>query len=317
MKQPTHIYRTFILALSAVMAFASCEEVIDVDYDDSQRLVAVNGLPMTDSTVMVNITWSRFFLDNREFEAVDNATVTLDVNGTLYAAAQASGANHWFGYNAAGGDTLTVHVMVPGHDEIVGGTRQPYLPDITTPLAQIDTLQPFTMGEVSFTLTDPVGANYYYVYISERDSGSRWNQWEKKWDTIDTVRNAYFYCLNREATAPEVNSAAGMMDYYSKLLFKDSLIDGTALDMLLAIPMLKDTAEHPIQRDYKLIVESFSREAYRYTIEVMEAQSGASYFAEPRRIYSNLSGNTPGIFAGIAHREFPLTFTYKQPEQEE
>ena len=74
------------------------------------------------------------------------------------------------------------------------------------------------------------------------------------------------------------------------------------------------TAEHPLQREYTLIVEALSPEAYAYTKEVMAARGMASYFAEPARVYSNLSSGI-GIFAAIARRQYPLTFTYKEAEE--
>lgn len=298
-------------ALSSV-AIQSCEKVVEFDVEDLQQSVVVNALPCTDSLFFVNITYSRFFLDNKDFTPVDNATVTLDINGTSTSFTSRDGANYYFGYNATAGDTLTLSVDVPGHPTITGGTRVPALPNMTSPLAELDTLLPFNTAEISFTLTDPIGENYYYIYVMERDSGSRWNDWDKVWDTIDTVRHAYFNCINKEITNPEVNSAEGLMDYFTKLLFTDKNIEGASTEVLLSIMMLKDTAEHPMLHEYTLVVESLSPEAFRYTKDVLNSQGAASYFAEPARIYSNLSSQI-GIFAGIARRQYPLTFTYKEP----
>ncbi|MCR5193661.1 MAG: DUF4249 domain-containing protein [Bacteroidales bacterium] len=290
----------------------SCEKVVEFDVEDIERDVVVNALPCTDSIFFANITYSRFFLDNQPFTPVDNATVTLDINGTSTSFTSRDGANYFFGYSATAGDTLTLHVDVPGHPTITGGTRVPALPDMTMPLAELDTLLPFNTAEISFTLTDPIGENYYYIYVLERDSGSRWNDWEKVWDTIDTVIHAYFNCINKEITDPEVNCAEGLMDYYTNLLFSDKKIEGVSDEILLSIMILKDTAEHPLLREYTLVVESLSPEAFRYTKDVLNSQGAASYFAEPAHIYSNLSSQI-GIFAGIARRQYSLTFTYKEP----
>ena len=303
--------------LLAVVLCCSCEKVLEIDIPDSERHVTVNGLPCADSTLFVNVTYSRFFLDNQPFIAIDNATVSIDINGIRRDATTHDGANYLFSQTATAGDTLTLRVCVPGRDTVVGGTRVPSLPDMPIPLAEIDTLQPISLGDVSFTLTDPIDErNYYQIYFLERDSGSRWNRWEERWDTIDTVIHPYFSCLDLEITAPEVNVAQGLMNYFNNLLFTDSLINGTDYDITVSIPMLKDTAEHPIQRTYTLVVQALSPEAFRYKKEVAEAQSVSQYFAEPALIYSNLRGGL-GIFAAIAKRVFPLTFTYKEPEPEE
>ena len=289
----------------------SCEKVVEFDIDDSDRYIVVNALPCTDSLVFANITYSRFFLDNQAFPPVSDATVILDVNGVPYPSTGRDGANYLFAYHAVAGDLLTIHVQVPGRDSIVASTRVPALPDMQPPLAEIDTLMPFNTGEITFTLNDPDGRNYYYIYISERDSGIKWNRWEEKWDTIDTVSTAYFNCVNLEITDPSVNSIEGMMNYFNSLLFTDSLIDQQQYEVKLSLMMLKDTAENPLLREYSLVVESLSPDAFRYTKEVLSSQGMGAYFAEPRHIYGNLSGGALGIFAGIARRQYPLTFKYK------
>lgn len=310
-KMPKKLLSLILLAI----LFSSCEKVVEFDIDDSDRYVVVNAMPSTDSLFFTNITYSRYFLDNQPFAAVTDATVTLDVNGTEYNSTARDGANYLFAYRAVAGDTLTLHVSVPGHGAIVGGTRLPALPDMQPPLAELDTLQPLNTAEITFTLTDPAGRNYYYVYLTERDSGIRWNRWEKRWDTVDTVIHPIFNCLNNEITNPSVNNMGGTMNYFSRLLFSDSLIDRQQYDVTISLMMLKDTAEHPLLKQYSLVVESLSPEAHRYTKEVLSSQGMSSNFAEPSRIYSNISGAL-GIMAGIARRHYPLTFTYKQPEEE-
>lgn len=310
----TSFLKILLLFFVASM-LTSCEKVLDIDVDEGNRYVVVNALPCTDSVLFVNITYSRFFLDNRPFVPIDNASVTIDINGTPTSPTQRDGANYMFSHIVAANDTLTLHVAIPGHDEIVAGTRCVALPAMTTPLAEIDTLQPISQGNISFTLTDPADQeNYYYIYVMEYDSGSQWNMWEEKWDTIDTVVNSYFTCFNHEVTGSDVNNSEGMMDYFTSLLFSDRNINGEVYDLLLSIPMFKDTAENPILRRYTLIVESLSKDAFRYITDANQAQGMTSYFAEPARLYCNLSSGL-GIFASIARRTYELEFTYMvQPE---
>lgn len=292
----------------------SCEKVLEFDIEDSERLVVVNALPCTDSTLFVNVTYSRFFLNNQPFVPVTDATVSVDINGTTLTSSQRNGANHLFNYQCTAGDSLTLRVSVPGRTDIIGGTRIIPLPDMQPPLAEIDTLQPITSGDITFTLNDPDDIeNYYYIYVIERDSGIQWNQWEKKWDTIDTIIHPYFNCLNIDITDPQVNAIEGLMYYYNGLLFSDKRINGQSYDCKLSLMMLKDTAEHPLLREYTLIVESLSPEAYIYTKDILASHSIGSYFAEPTRIFSNLNSGV-GIFASKARRKYPLTFTYKEQE---
>ena len=304
--------KTRYILLIICTFFCSCEKVLEFDIEDNERMIVVNALPCTDSTLFVNVTYSRFFLDNQPFDAVTNANISIDINGTIIQSSQRNGANYFFNYIVTAGDSLTMRVSVPGHTDIIGGTRVVALPDMLPPLAEIDTLQPISSGDITFTLNDPENiANYYYIYVLERDSGIKWNLWEKKWDTIDTIIHPYFNCLNTEITAPEVNAIEGLMNYFNGLLFTDQIINGLNYDTKLSIMMLKDTAEHPLMREYTLVVEALSPEAYLYMKDVLASQSIGSYFAEPTRIYSNLNCGY-GIFASKARRVYPLTFTYKE-----
>ena len=176
-------------------------------------------------------------------------------------------------------------------------------------------MQPLTLGNITFTLRDPADhSDFYHLFVVERDSGIRWNNWLEQWDTIDTVTYSYFQCFNPEITSPGVNATEGMLYYFNQLLITDSLLDGQSTELTLSLIMLRDTAEHPISRQYTLVVESLSLEAYRYRCELSQAQGGGQYFAEPMHIYSNVSSGV-GIFAAIARRSYPLTFTYKEAEE--
>lgn len=305
-----------IISLFAAILFASCEKVVEFDVGEMKPLIVINSLPNTDSMFFVNITYSRFFLDNRAFDSVTNATVTVDINGTPLSSYGHSGANYLFNYRATEGDSLTLHVSVPGHDEIIGGTRIISLPDMQPPLAEIDTLLPILQGNITFTISDPQDReNYYYIYIAEHDSGSRWNNWDNRWDTIDTVIHPYFFCLNADITDAEVNTTMGALNYFNELLFVDKRINGTNCEITLSVLMLKDTAENPIMRDYTLVVESLSREAYLYLKDVKANRDMQNYFAEPARLFSNLSSGL-GIFASIGRQKYHLTFTYKAIPEE-
>ncbi len=305
-----------VLKIIVLLLLASCEEVVEIDIGEGERMVVANALPCVDSSLSVNLTYSRFFLDNQPFVAVDGATLYVDINGTRYDESSREGANHFFNYVVNSGDTMTLHVETPSRESIFGGTRVPALPAMTVPIAEMDTTQPITTGDIIFTLSDPADQeNNYYLYVVERDSGVKWNRWEEKWDTIDTLYHAYFNCLNLEITDPTVNSSEGLMNYFNSLLFSDKLINGKDYEVKVSLMMPKDTAEHPLQRDYTLIVESLSKEAALYIRDVNAAQSLGQYFAEPTRIYSNLHGGT-GIFAGIAKRTYPLLFVYKVIEED-
>ena len=311
-----HIFHKLRLPLVVLLAFVSltaCEKVVDIDDAIAEALVA-NGLPSVDSTLFVNVTYTRFFLDNTQFATPADAQVTVDVNGSPLPSDSRVGANFFFPYLVRGGDTLTLHVQLPGHEELIGGTRIPHMPAMDNFRAETDTTQPFTMGDILFTLNDEPGVhNYYYLYVIERDSGMRYDTKLEQWDTIDTVFHTWFSCLDEAFTSPAVTASEGLMGYYNSLLFSDSLFDGTQHEAKVSVFLYQDDSDSLIARSFEFVFQSLSQETFRYRQSVAQAQGMASYFAEQAQIYSNLHGGY-GIFGGIATRRFKLQFE-EYPEE--
>lgn len=306
-------FNKLLSALLLMAMFTGCEKVVDIDAAIGEALVA-NGLPIVDSTLFVNVTYSRFFLDNTQFSPASDAQVTVDVNGTPMAPSGRDEANFFFPYVVRGGDTLTLHVQLPGFEELVGGTRVPNMPAMDNFRAETDTTQPFTMGDILFTLNDEPGArNYYYLYVMERDSGMRFDTELEKWDTIDTVYRTWFNCIDEAFTSPSVTASEGLMGYFGSLLFSDSLFDGTQHDAKVSVLLYQDDSDSLIARSFEFVFQSLSHETFRYRQSVAQAQGIASYFAEQAQIYTNLNGGY-GIFGGIAMRRFKIQFDYPPEE---
>ena len=70
--------KNLIFLILLALLTAGCEEVMEFDIDEGSRAVVVNALPCADSTLFVNITYSRFFLDNTPFQPVVGADVSMD-----------------------------------------------------------------------------------------------------------------------------------------------------------------------------------------------------------------------------------------------
>ncbi len=300
------------LTVSSVLLlslFCSCEKVLDIGTLSEERFITVNALPCADSQMFVNITYSRFFLDNSDFETVDDVYVVLYSNGVEMISTQQDCANHFFDYTVKEGDSISLLITIAGRNDITGSSHVPFFPDMSVPLTEVDTTQPFTMGDINFTLNDRAGeSNYYRIYVDERDSGSRWNRYEERWDTIDTTVHPFFVCLNSEITSSAVNVTEGFMNYYNSLLFSDSLIEGLNYDIKVSLTFLRDTSEHPLLRQYRIVVESLSPEAFKYFRDITSMGGIESFFAEPSAIFNNLSGGAIGIVAGIARREVYVSF---------
>src|SRR5690349_13965130 len=80
-------------ALAAIVLFTSCEKVINVDLDESEKKYVIEGevsnIAATANTVKISQT--KKFEEENTFEGVSDATVTIQVNdGNTYTLAETS-----------------------------------------------------------------------------------------------------------------------------------------------------------------------------------------------------------------------------------
>lgn len=122
MKYP-HILTFALLALF----FASCETIVDFDVEDIEPMLVLHARGSTDDNVSARLSYSRFFLDDRPFQVVKNALVTLQVNGGSPMSLGYSDGFYVSSYTPQAGDTLTL-VAKAGDKEVTAGTRVPRAP---------------------------------------------------------------------------------------------------------------------------------------------------------------------------------------------
>ena len=81
MKYTYKYIRLAIVTIVAAISISSCSEPLNIDYIDRDPMVVVKAINEVDSTFALRLTYSRWFLDNHPFKEIDDADVTLFVNG--------------------------------------------------------------------------------------------------------------------------------------------------------------------------------------------------------------------------------------------
>ena len=141
MKIINNIY-TRLLALAALsaMVFASCETPLDIEYLDTEEKVVVNAMGNTDENLNLRLTYSRWFLSEKPFKEIDNATVSLIANGQKVdeGALRVDGSTYpekkyysFDNYLPKEGDMLKLDIQVPGEEPISAECRVPYKPQMS------------------------------------------------------------------------------------------------------------------------------------------------------------------------------------------
>lgn len=303
--------------LVALCLISSCQKVVEFDIDNLENHVVLNGVPSVDSTMFVNVSYSRFFLDNSQYLPATGAQITLWVNGTPMSSNRYEKGNYFFPYTVTEGDSLRVEVLLDGRQPVSAATRVPHKPLVDSVMAILDTNQIIPTMAIHCRLHDPIGTNYYRFFVIERDSGERFNTWTQEIEHIDTLGTTYFSCTDPNLIDAEASATEALLGtFFGELMCKDVHFDGQDYNIDLGLISFRDTAEHEgFTRWYWLCIESLSVDYFNYRTSVSKANGMSSYFAEPEKLYTNVQ-NGLGILGGKARIKIPLTVTYATPQDE-
>lgn len=318
---------------------SACQKVVEFDIDEIPSQLVLNSLPSDGNRMFVNFAQSRFFLDTNAGATAANPAITLNVSGpsgtlTLHPDS-ISRTNYFFPYTPQGGDSLNISVKV-GDNVVTASSKVPkplQVPSCNTLLTwtlprtgtRSDTV--LNLCIVGFNLTDYADEeNYYYIHVTERDSGSRFRETIQKFETIDTLyHNTMFMCMDDALSGSDALLSTPLvvlpMGYtvYDRLVFSDKALNGTSATHSIIIPILVDTNEvRGFKHELTFHIESIRPERVRYLLDVATATGMTQMFAEPAGVYSNVLVNGIqglGLFSGISHLSFPLnTEPWPYPE---
>ena len=106
-----------LVSFSVLLGFSSCEKVIDVDLNDTEQKVVIEGSILRGDTLQrVRITKTQNFDESTAPPTVDNAVVTV-IDNLGNAAVFTSVGNGWYeltGYPGVEGRTYTLTATVEG-----------------------------------------------------------------------------------------------------------------------------------------------------------------------------------------------------------
>lgn len=158
-------FKNIVFLFLILFAVSSCEKNIDFTGKVPESLVVVNGIVESDSILSIHISKSKFFLANgNEFASVDNADVSVFVNGVYKEKlAPISGGIYRASFVPSNNDSISYKIFVSGNKVIDCGAKMPSAPVIIS----IDTihkqLSAYPTGTYStkldgtYVLTDTTG----------------------------------------------------------------------------------------------------------------------------------------------------------------
>lgn len=293
--------------LTFALLVTSCEKILEIENDPSKAQLVLNAVPTVDRQAFVYFANTRFFLDTSNNQPVSDVSMTLTVNGVPYSTPDSVvNSKYFFPYFYAEGDSLQIDVNAGGR-LVHAQTYVPYLPTISNlQLLNNESGSTFRYYLADFDFQDHAGKEEYYnLTLTVRDSGVRFNDWEQKFDTVDTVHVSYFMLRTNPEITGDASNSIPMMGYlYTRNLFRDTEIDGQNYHVSMRILHLIDTNEvQPFKHEYTVSLESVTPARYRYIIDVSRQNSSGGFFSEQGQVVGNVEG-AMGIFAGSARCKF-------------
>lgn len=300
---------SYIILLLLSLSLLSCEKQLDIADDGSHQLV-LNGLPLAGNRAFVNFAYTRFFLDQNNDHPVDGVSMVLKVNGVPMWPDSVSHCNYFFPYVLQPDDSLSIDITAGSHN-VHAETYVPLVPAVDTIKVRHFASSSFNFLMADFRLDDHGDRDEYYrIVVNERDSGVRYNDWTRTYDTVDSTFTTYFLVpYNEDITSNDVCPYIPLGGYlYSSLMFTDRRIAGQQYPVHLYIMQLVDTNEvQPFKHEYTVDISSVTPARFRYILSASTQNSMTSVFAEQGQAFSNVKvdGETGlGIFAGMSRRRF-------------
>lgn len=325
--------RKILFIIMAAVLLTACEKQVDMDIEALEPEVVVKAFGVTDSPLWVRLTYSRpifgtFYVRDGEsyFEEIDDANVSLTVNGMTVGSAVGDGGDYTFAYTPQAGDRLALSIAVPRYEVVTAEAEVPQMPQASNVSASGGESSSLYDKVVRFTLTDRAATDDYYsvrlrvheiYYYTEYDSAetviSR--------DTNDYEYYADFSCTDYTVISNsdiDIEDPEATNTYWGdELLFTDANISGLSHEFRLQIrdygggyyederPYYYDGRSHWEQQSVitcKLEVSALSRDNYLYlqTVDAYDDDELLSLFGEPVQLHSNVNGGI-GIF-GIRSR---------------
>lgn len=306
---------TIMPLLAALLLTTACTKVIEFDGDETESQPVLISHAEADSLMTLRLSYSRFFLSAKPYQAIGNAVIHADLNGTA--------STSQFSYQDNGiyrsnfplheNDTITLHISIPDKGEITAGCRVPLRPvvdDITvTPDITVDTyyydytqntFNASAWGDINFTfrLHDPATPGDCYMvraYSIDSATGERHEQYIYLNDNI----------LYDEDVANDYLDIGSGIDYSSgrQAYFTDERINGTAHTVQGHI----NVNFHYTSTLY-IDVCAISRDDYLFFITLHSQQNSddvLGFVSEPVQIHSNVEGGI-GILGAMSPRHIEL-----------
>lgn len=294
--------KRLIFCTLALLAFFSCQKVLDLDAETKTPKLVVNSLFNSDSTWKVHVSKSLSVIDNGELKDINTATVRIfDDNNNLLEQLSSSGKGIYHSPTNLKPTLGKEYKVEVSASSFVTVSAKDFCPP-SVPILGIDTsstISSFGDKEQNVTIRfqDPAGGkNYYGIELELMRYKRNFNSSTSTYDTTFIGSdNIYLSSSN-----PVVDN--GPDSYAQTLTLKDNLFNGQQQSISFSYYSYDsgDPDEFSVK---KISLLSLTDGTYKYlkSIEAYRNVDG-NPFAEPVQVFTNVD-NGFGIFGGQSRFE--------------
>ena len=284
----------YLVIITISLLIISCEKIIDIDIEDKDKKIVVNGILSTDSLVKVNISKSLSILDDKDVHFINDAIVTLYENDNFIE--QLSSLDKGYYSTISFKPTLEKRYKVTveasglksvNAENTIPNTIKINKIDTTTTQLSDETGYSEEKLECSINFTDPQNENNYYYVFAKAYIPTNY----------DNFGNPISYELTNIFFESDDKIIESTINYGDGIVFSDKLINGDTYSLKIFIS--KYNFEQDTNKVY-FYLNSVSKDFYLYAVSY-EKHINAIYdpFVEPVQVYENIN-NGYGIFTGYS-----------------
>lgn len=310
-----------LFVLSAVFLLFSCTNEIEFSGEQQQPMLVLNSFLTPDSVVKVQLTRSKFFLeDDTKFEVIANADVKLFVNGSFVEKLNHTSNGYYSGsYYPKENDIVKFVALAPQLAEVNASIVIAPKQLITGVDSSSVTLgaNPIVEYKYEGPNYNPIYDTIGYSYNKGLDLRIRFKDQLGTKNYYRLVLKSKLYYSNGEIMEGPVGASFDDLvfgnnntdilgessSYYSFNEFSDQLFDGKTYELKTRIfysfSKLNESTSSttspqvgintPIKRELVVELQSISESYYHYLKSVTANEGADMFFSEPVQIYSNIN----------------------------
>ncbi len=307
MRSIHNILKILFSVLVIAVISSSCEKYIDFEGENMPRRLVLNGLVQADSVFRVDLSHSLGYIDIGALSSVENGTVEVYLSDGLLLETLVHTEDGTYEGNqvAMAGQSYRVEARAPGMQDVWAADLVPQpvaISDWDTITTTTDEFFGSSALNISFTITDPTGDNYYAIEVFETRLyeveviGFDPQTGQAIYDTTyydNPERYVLGLSTNDVVLASEYTTSLGDgMIYDDRFQFSDELFKSTTRTFNINLDYFSRAS------DIEIKLSSCSPDLYQYyRTRQRYNNTVGDPFAEPVQVFTNVESGL-GIWGG-------------------